>query len=212
MYNWWWLATHIENPGLRGESFVMGKFPLALLACSASAFAGTIDVNQWYGFGWSGFSFPIGTYGQLTPSVDKAVLDPGASPWTSTLALPVMLIVVDGSLPGDQFQVYDNGVPLGLTSSVAMGPGESCAGGDGPVHCLLDPLYSSGIWLLMPGSHSITISTVGGYTLGGAWFGVGTGQGLLAIPEPSTSVLVSLGGLGLLAWRRGWWTSRFLHR
>jgi len=175
----------------------MRRLLLVLLIFSGAALAGVINPGQWYGFMWSGSSFPIATTGQQTSSVDASVLDPGSGPWTIDLAAPAYLIVVDGFASGDQFEAFDGGVSLGLTLSVSTGTDE-CSGGDGPNHCLADSRYSSGSFLLGAGSHSLTISTVSGYTSGGAWFGVGTSE----VPEPSTMALVGLAGLGLLAWRR----------
>ena len=103
--------------------------------------------------------------------------------------------MVDGFHSGDQFQVFDFGVSLGLTSSVASGV-DGCSGGNGPIHCLADSRFSNGSFSLGAGSHSMTISTVAGETSGGAWFEVASG-----VPEPYSFLLVGL-GLGLIAWRR----------
>ena len=77
----------------------------------------------------------------------------------------------------------------------------ACAGGNDPLTCLVDPLYSSGTFLLGPGSHSISITVLNGVDGGGgAWFGFEAPSG--AVPEPATTALVGLGLLGLAAWRR----------
>ena len=176
----------------------MKRVLLVLLLGALGAFAGPINVDQWYGFWWGDTPTPVSTIGWDTPSVDAAVLNPGDSPWTITLTAPASLVVVDGFMTLDQFEVFDGTVSLGLTSLSSVFASE-CTGGNGPEHCLADGRYTSGSFLLGVGSHSISImTTTNPYPPGDAWFRVDDG----GIPEPSTLSLVGLAGFAILAWRR----------
>lgn len=176
----------------------MKRILLVLLLGALGAFAGPINVDQWYGFWWGDTPTPVSTIGWDTPSVDAAVLNPGDSPWTITLTAPAYLVVVDGFMTLDQFEVFDGAVSLGLTSLSTVFADE-CAGGNGPEHCLADGRYTRGSFLLGVGSHSISImTTTNPYPPGDAWFRVDDG----GVPEPSTLSLVGLAGFAILAWRR----------
>jgi hypothetical protein len=171
------------------------KIFIVFLLCALSAFAGPITTDQWYGFAWFD-PMPSATSGYLVPSADASVLDPGASPWTISLASPAYFVVVDGFESVDQFEVFDGGLSLGLTSSPTA-HAYGCSGGNGPEHCLADIQYSRGSFLLGAGDHTINITTVTGFSPGGGWFQVDSG-----VPEPSTLGLVGLAGLAIIARRR----------
>lgn len=96
-------------------------------------------------------------------------------PWSfSAPCGGVQLTVVDAFSSGDIFEVFDFGVSLGTTSSVATGH----YGGADPAICVLDPLMSSGVFNLGPGSHSITIiPTASPYNVGAAYFRTDAGAG-----------------------------------
>ncbi|MEJ8568911.1 IPTL-CTERM sorting domain-containing protein [Elongatibacter sediminis] len=72
--------------------------------------------------------------------------------------------VTDAYATGDEFAVYDNGELLGNTSAVAGGDGFT---GD-PDVAFADPAYSSGVFPVGPGSHSITIEVTANPFGGGA--------------------------------------------
>lgn len=173
----------------------MKRIFVVFLLCALTAFAGPITTNQWYGFAWFD-TIPSATSGYLVSSADAPVLDPGASPWTISLTSPAYLVLVDGFESVDQFEVFDGGGSLGMTS-IPVASHDGCIGGDGPEHCLADSRFSSGGFLLGAGDHTINITTVTGSSPGGAWFQVDSG-----VPEPSTLSLVGLAGLAILAWRR----------
>jgi hypothetical protein len=93
---------------------------------------------------------------------------------------------LQGSCPGEIFQVFDNGVLIGTTS--APGATTCTYGGStaNPDQAINDPVYSSGWGILGPGSHSITIvvASTAGYPEGGGFLridatsGGGKGQGV----------------------------------
>ena len=86
-------------------------------------------------------------------------------PWTFTAGVPgVNLTVVDGFVPGDEFEVYDFGALVGTTS-----PSGATCGCSDPVVCLGIPGCSQGVFLLAPGPHEITLYQIAGIS-GCAWF------------------------------------------
>jgi PEP-CTERM motif len=125
-------------------------------------------------------SCTVGNIGIAAPS----------APWTINLAGPFQLIVTDGFLSGDQFQLFDNNVSLGLTSAPV-------AGGDCSnlvLTCLANASFSHGTFLLGAGNHSIS------GTIPVSPFGSGAGFFIIravAVPEPGSLALVAL-ALGIL--------------
>ena len=65
-----------------------------------------------------------------------------------------LLKVVDGGLSGDQFQVFDNGVGLGLTTAATAGA--SVSGVNQFDTAYNDPRFSKGLFVLAAGTHNIT--------------------------------------------------------
>lgn len=78
-------------------------------------------------------------------------------PYTWESATRTALSITDDFCTGDQFRIYDWGVPIGDTS--VPGVSGSCSS-VGPVAAFEDPIYSSGSFLLGPGAHSITIQVI----------------------------------------------------
>jgi hypothetical protein len=78
-------------------------------------------------------------------------------PFTFTSSTPVVVKVTDDFCKGDQFMIYDFGVPIGVTSPPAP---PVCLPGVGPDAAYADPTYSSGAFPLPPGPHSITIQVI----------------------------------------------------
>lgn len=84
-------------------------------------------------------------------------------PFTFTSASPTIVRITDDFCPGDRFRIYDNDVSLGETSDVETG---GCVE-QGPDAAFANPAYSSGSFLLGPGSHSITIQVIANPFSGG---------------------------------------------
>lgn len=107
------------------------------------------------------------------------------------------LTVTDAFLAGDVFQVFDFGVPLGLTSAPV--DGVDC--GDDPVVCLATAGMSSGVFALGAGAHSLTLLA------SQAPGGLGTGYlqvaaAVAAVPEPASIALVLAALVAARAGRR----------
>ena len=150
--------------------------------------AAPIALDQWYAFQWSGTAPAdaiacTGGCGLLTGSIDA----PADSPWT--IDGPVVFKVTDAFISTDQFEIFDNLVSVGTTSLFSTGG--SC--GPSVDDCYADSDFSSGLFNLGAGSHSITITTVAGSsTAGAAYFRAESGS----VPAP---VPLALMGLGLAA-------------
>jgi hypothetical protein len=163
------------------------KTIIALLASAllapALAFADTpLPIDG----GWQSFSF--GTVGSHDNEGLFTFLAPGA----------VDLKVTDAFLAGDQFSIYDNSSFIGNTS-VPLGSGDDIgANADG---AYADPLWSSGLFVLGAGAHSIDIVTLqspfGG---GGAYIRADTST---SVPDvASTLPLLGFALMGLAAMAR----------
>lgn len=126
---------------------------------------------------------PMGDFCLPSAGTPTQFLD--APPWTFLSPHGATLTIADVFLAGDQFEIFDFGTSLGLTS-VPVGT-DDC--GDDPLVCLADPNVSSGVFSLLAGNHSITIVPT-------ATDGGGVGY-LRVVPEPQTIALLGIGLLGL---------------
>ncbi|MBN9558362.1 MAG: PEP-CTERM sorting domain-containing protein [Alphaproteobacteria bacterium] len=175
----------------------------ALTLAVPAANASTITAGTWYTFGFDGpggalYNCPACTIGSNAPDGAPIVFASDA-PWTiTTTSSSQQLIVLDGFLSTDQFQIFDNLVDLGPTSAAI--PGADC-GSD--ISCAYsDASFSRGIYALNPGAHSFTGTQIAG--AGGAGFFMVTEASATPAPEPATLALFGAGlfGAGFLTRRR----------
>jgi hypothetical protein len=156
-----------------------------------------------------------------TPSIAGNSFPLDEPPWIFSGA--GVLIVQDAFFRGDQFEVFDNNVSLGLTSDPDLiddpdfGPG--C--GSDPVVCFSDPNSSRRIFVLDDTAHSFTIrvaaSPFGG---GAAYFCINTSENdcgvIAAVPEPASMFLLGFALIGAWCWSRRKQLSKcyvvFLHK
>jgi len=109
------------------------------------------------------------------------------------------LKITDLRKPGDQFEVYDNYILLGMTPLVAAGAGWTNV----PAVAYADPTWSSGAFLLGPGDHSITIISVTttGWNDGYGALRVDSAPGGNPVPVPAPgAALLAMIGLSLAGW------------
>ena len=169
-------------------SVALGLALLGGMATSAQATGILSGVWYTFQFGATGSaldactSCTVGNIGVAAPS----------APWTINLAGPFQLIVTDGFLAGDRFELFDFGVSLGLTSLVSSTSGGDCS--NNVLGCLANPLFSHGTFLLGAGPHSLTGTvTISPFGAGAAFFIIRA----VAVPEPGSLALIGL-ALGIL--------------
>jgi hypothetical protein len=126
-------------------------------------------------------------------------------PWT--FSGPGFLILQDAFAPIDQFEVFDNNVSLGLTSTPLGTDAVTC--GSNPVDCFSFPGSSRGIFALGAGDHSFTILHIAG-ARGPAYLCIDSGQGEcgvdinggVPVSEPSSLLLLGFALIGAWCWSR----------
>jgi hypothetical protein len=165
-----------------------------------TASASPIVSNQWYAFcfGSVGSALSGGSGGCVSNGVDPPSILAPTPAWTITLPTGGELIVTDAFLPGDRFELSNNGVTLGDTS-VPTTHGTTCT--NDITACLTDSDFSSGIFVLPAGFDTITgVALVSPFVSGGAYFEVTQA----AQPMPETASLASFiaGLIGLAFTRR----------
>ena len=113
--------------------------------------------------------------------IGPAIAVPG-SPWEVDCGVAsCWLKITDGGLAVDEFEAFDNGVSI-LVTSPGAGSG-SCAD---PDDCFANPDFSSGMACLGPGMHSITIDAIRA--------DVGAGGGWLSFEQHSSVECGPVGG------------------
>ena len=164
--------------------------------------ASLINMGSWYEFSWNELdAIPTTTtncdaVSPFCPGPPAGAVFAPLPPWTFTAPVGAYLIVTDAFLAGDIFLVYDFGVLLGSTSLVGFDYDYPYSCDIDPNPCYADPLMSSGIWFLGPGSHSITIDV----DTNPFWGGIGYLR--VDAPEPATAILVGAGVFAIWLTRR----------
>lgn len=182
---------------IRAPSLACGV-AVALCVGFQDARAGPIAADTWYQFSFTdvglnaagcdpadpGGAFCFSSSGTPTQFADVPA-------WTFTApSSGSTLTVVDAFSNGDRFEVFDNGLSLGLTSA----PGQASDCGDDPVPCLADAAMSNGSFNLGAGAHSITIvAALSPDGLGSAYFFVDAAT--VNVLEPGSLALFGAGAV-----------------
>jgi hypothetical protein len=161
---------------------------LAVLLSTGPAYGAAINTDTWYSFSFDANTGPLLAGVGVVPGAATAP----TPAWELTLTRTHELFVVDLQLPGDQFELFNGSVSLGLTTAPTLG--QQC---HEDISCAIsDSSFSRGSFLLGPGSYSITGNRLTPTVLVAAGLGVFI---VRAVPEPGTLALLGLGlaGLGL---------------
>ena len=163
----------------RLSTMVLTMALLVVLGSAAQATPLVVDSGGWAEFTWdsSGWSNPEYTY--------------DTSSWTC-------LKVTDGWLSGDQFEVYDFGSLIGATSIPTTTGDQIYNDWDA---AFADSRWSSGEFVLAPGSHSITLLAVSNPYDGGMGALRADTCAAPTVPAPAGILLGTL-GTGLVGWLR----------
>ena len=163
------------------------------------------------------------THGPILPwpAFGDSVAAPGntagaiGATWTITLSHSGTLTVTDIEQPGDQFELFDNGIAMTPAASpfgpAPQNPGQAAVGNatsvpvvgltaDNDINFALgDSDYSSGTFHLHPGVNAITGQFIGSLGFGDVDFIAES-----SVPEPSTWAMMLLGfaGLGFVGYRK----------
>ena len=159
---------------------------------TGAATATAIDIGQWYTFGFDGDGGDplISGAGFSLGARSVAIGDPA---WTFDCPTDhCKIIITDGFLALDEFELFDNLVSIGTTSPTADDPDISC--GNDELACLADPNFSHGIFFVSGGAHSITGTHLVGIP--------GAGFLFVSVPEPGMLLLMGAGLLALFGIRR----------
>ena len=177
---------------------VLGFCFLSWMLTATSATAGPIVFDEWYEFSFTDAGvtttgcFPDDPAGLFcVPSSGTPTTFADAPQWTfAAPASGAVLTVTDAFVSGDQFEIFDFGVFVGMTSLPAAAALVNC--GDDPVPCLTTAGISNGVFLLAPGNHSLSITPLQSPDgLGAAYFRVAAE--VAAVPEPGSMLLFGTG-------------------
>jgi hypothetical protein len=127
------------------------------------------------------------------------IVQVGSPAWTITSTTPLRLTVQDLFEPIDQFQMFNQGANLGLTSAPSNNTDINCMGDI--IACIASPGNSRGTFILAAGAESLTGDRLCTNCVGGAAV-----FELDPVPAPKLSPLPVLGAvvLGLAFKLLGW--------
>ncbi len=161
---------------------------MAVAALPMAANAAPVGVDTWYTFGFSGVGTDLQSGAGFTLGINPDASAAPEGPWTFTLTSTATLFVLDLFLSIDQFEIFNFGSSLGLTSAATDGGGCS-----NDITCAIGNLdYSRGAFTLAAGDYSITGIQRQGIEGAGAFI-IETA----AVPVPAAGVLL-FGALGML--------------
>ena len=170
---------------------------IGLIAIAPVLSAGPITTGTWHEFGFADAGTPATGCDPADPAGPFCIPSSGtptdfldAPPWTFLASALAFLTVTDAFSSGDQFELFDFGASIGLTSLPVAGI--DC--GDDPVPCLATVGMSSATFALAAGAHSITLTPTLSQD-GGA------GYLLVQVPEPGSLALVALALFAVLVLR-----------
>lgn len=157
---------------------------LALAACvsvPASADAQTtLTADTWFTFSW----------------VSSGVVAESFMTTTSTL------LITDGWIIGDVFDIYAGGALIGSTSTPAAADADVQSGQNSGAGAWADARLSKGIFAVTPGDIITIVRTASApsYSTGTAFIQSTTRQ--YSVPEPGTALLFAIGLTGMAVFRR----------
>ena len=171
---------------------------------AAQANATAVTTGVWYEFGFNTASgSPLISGAGFVPLVNAPggapIVQVGTPAWTITSTTPLRLTVQDLFEPIDQFQMFNQGASLGLTSAPSNNTDLNCS--NDIIACIASPGNSRGTFILAAGAESLTGDRLCTNCVAGAAV-----FELDPVPAPKLSPLPVLGAvvLGLAFKLLGW--------
>jgi hypothetical protein len=167
------LAGYATQPAHADEDNGNGLVSSGISAFSAPSIFGPVTTGgPWFefSFGKTGIfaigCYPADLYGPFCgPSSGGNSVFASAPPWTFNATSWRKLTVTDAFSVGDQFEVYDSGISIGITPLVPV-DGTNC--GSDPDVCVAMPNVSHRVFVVGPGDHEINIQVIFSFAGAGA--------------------------------------------